>query len=294
MAERQEHQREVRCFLQAHLSIRKWAFSIPRGTGTETYCAQGDGRGYFIKVGAPVERYLAMAEIGLAPPVIAVGQLQSGLSILVQPRIVGRRPSRKDYHDQLDRVAALIRTMHHSPQVQRCLPVASADSHRDAGLRALNRLQQKWQTYRAQVPTIAEFVDESLEVLEQKVSLFSGGGLVASHNDICNANWLFTSSGEIYLVDFESMSMDDPACDVGALLWWYYPPELRGRFLEILGYDHDPEFEFRMQVRMAMHCLDITLPREHSFDEFDPQTYDEELTDFRAILKGEENPQGYG
>jgi len=44
---------------------------------------------------------------------------------------------------------------------------------------------------------------------------------------------------------------------------------------------------------MAMHCLDITLPREQSFDRFDPTTYHESLKDFRAILKGEENPEGY-
>jgi thiamine kinase-like enzyme len=293
MPDRQEHQQEVYRFLQAQLSTREWSFSTPRSTGMETYFAHGDGQDYFIKIGAPVERYIAMAEIGLAPPVITVGQLESSLSILVQPRIVGRRPSRKDYHDHLDRVAAVIHTMHHCPQVQRLLPAPSSSAHKDAGSRALNRLQQKWQAYRVQVPSVAEFVDESLEVLGQRVSLFSGAELVTSHNDICNANWLFTPGGEIYLIDFESMSMDDPACDVGALLWWYYPPELRGRFLGILGYDRDPEFQFRMQVRMAMHCLDITLPREHSFDEFDPQTYDEALADYRAILAGEENPQGY-
>ncbi len=43
-----------------------------------------------------------------------------------------------------------------------------------------------------------------------------------------------------------------------------------------------------------MHSLHITLPRENSFDEFDPVSYPEELADFRAILAGEENPQGYG
>jgi hypothetical protein len=48
-----------------------------------------------------------------------------------------------------------------------------------------------------------------------------------------------------------------------------------------------------MQVRMAMHCLNITLPREGSFDRFDPGHYDEALDDFRAILNGKENPQGY-
>jgi len=44
---------------------------------------------------------------------------------------------------------------------------------------------------------------------------------------------------------------------------------------------------------MAIHCLNITLPREGSFDRFDPNTYPEALNDFRAILNGEENPEGY-
>jgi len=94
-------------------------------------------------------------------------------------------------------------------------------------------------------------------------------------------------------LDLESMSMDDPATDMGALLWWYYPPELRQRFLDIAGYAYDDEFKFRMQFRMATHCLNITLPREGSFDTFDPEGFGESLEDFKAVLNGEENPQGY-
>ena len=116
---------------------------------------------------------------------------------------------------------------------------------------------------------------------------------MASHGDICNANWLFTSDSRIYLLDFESMSMDDPAFDMGALLWWYYPPELRQRFLDIAGYRYDEELKFRMRIRMAMHSLNITLPREQSFDRFDPDNYGESLRDFKAILEGRENPEGY-
>ena len=140
---------------------------------------------------------------------------------------------------------------------------------------------------------VAKAVDTSLEALAEQVSQFSGEGLVTSHGDICNANWLFASDGKIYLLDFDSMSIDDPALDMGALLWWYYPPELRKGFLEAAGYRYDDEFKTRMQIRMAMHCLDITLPRERSFDSFDPNTYQESLRDFRAILNGEENPEGY-
>lgn len=293
MPDRQEHQQEVHRFLQKHFSSRDWSFALPWGVGMESYFARGNEQSYFIKIGVQVERYLVMAEISLTPPVLTYGQLENGLSIIVQPLIAGRTPSRLDYRNQLVEVAEIIRTMHQEPRLQRILPAAPTIFHQDAGLRALDRLRQKWEPYKAQVPKVAEFVDSSLEYLAQQVSLFPGRDLVASHGDICNANWLFASDGKIYVLDFESMSMDDPALDMGALLWWYYPPELWKRFLDIAGYHYDDEFKFRMQIRMALHCLDITLPREQSFDRFDPSDYGEALTDFRAILNGEENPEGH-
>jgi thiamine kinase-like enzyme len=293
MPDRREHQQDVYGFLQKHLSIHDWVFSLPYGTGMETYFAQGCDQSYFIKVGANVEQYLAMAETSLTPPVLAYGRLESGLSILVQPFVTGRKPSRMDYRNQLEKVAALIHKMHQNPQVKGTLHVESSNLHKDAGLLALDLLREKWGRYKAQVPTVAGFVDNSLDHLTRQVSLFSSEGLVASHNDICNANWLFASDGKIYIVDFESMSMDDPALDMGALLWWYYPPELRQRFLDIAGYRYEDEFKFRMRVRMAMHCLNITLPREQSFDSFNPNHYSESLNDFRAILDNGENLEGY-
>jgi thiamine kinase-like enzyme len=234
-----------------------------------------------------------MAQIGLTPPVILHGQLDSGLSVIVQLFVKGREPSRRDYHNRLSEVAQLVQEMQDSLRVRGTLPVASSDLFQDAGKRALDRLRNKWERHRGQVPGVDGFVDTSLDHLGRQISLFSGGGLVVSHGDICNANWLFAADGKIYILDFESMSVDDPAADLGALLWWYYPPELRQRFLDIAGYLYDEEFRFRMQVRMAMHCLSIILPREDSFDTFDPDGFSESLRDFRAVLDSKENPEGY-
>ena len=136
-------------------------------------------------------------------------------------------------------------------------------------------------------------MDDSLAELALEIRQFSTEGLAASHSDICNGNWLFASDGKIYIIDLDSMSMDDPALDLGALLWWYYPPERRGRFLEIAGYSYDDEFKHRMRVRMALHCLHILLPREQSFDDFEPASFTKSLMDFRAVLAEYENPQGY-
>jgi len=293
MSERQKHRQEVRGFLQKNLSKQDWIFSLPNGSGMETYQVKGGQQEYFIKIGVPLERYRVMAELGLTPPIVTFGQLESGPSIIVQPLLEGRNPSRKDYREQLERIATLIQAMHGESRLREVVQPAPTNLYRDAGRQALHSLRQRWERHREQVPSVAEFVDKSLQELDSQISEISGAGLVASHNDICNANWLLTSDGRIYVVDFESMSMDDPANDMGALLWWYYPPELRERFLEIAGYRYDHDFKSRMRIRLALHCLSITLPRENSFDRFRPEHYAAALQDFRAVLAGEENPQGY-
>jgi thiamine kinase-like enzyme len=190
-------------------------------------------------------------------------------------------------------VAKIIQIMHHSPLLQNTLPAPPAQEFSLAGLTALEDIQRRWLRYRPLVPDVAEFIDKSLETLERQVHSFTGSGLVASHNDICNANWLVTEHGRWYLVDLEAMALGDPALDIGATLWWYYPARLRPRFLEISGYAGDEAFARRMQVRMAMHCLHILLPRKQSFDHFSSDGFITELVDFRAALAGEENPQGY-
>ena len=122
---------------------------------------------------------------------------------------------------------------------------------------------------------------------------FTGDGLVASHNDICNKNWIVTADEKIYLVDLDTMSLDDPAHDLGSLLWWYYPPKLRRQFLARVGHDYDDALPDRMRVRMALHCLSILLPRAGSFDTFEANIFGERLTDFRAVVDGRDNPRGY-
>jgi len=293
MQNRQQHLSEVQTFLQKQFSSQHWEFAFPHGSGNETYFAQGNERTYFVKLGAQLEKYQAMASIGLTPQVLAVGSLEDGTPVVVQPAIAGRKPSRKDYHSHLEQIATTIHQMHHSLEVQRVLPEVASALYFDVGLKSLISIRQRWESHKGQVPEVAEFVDESLAYLAQQVQTFRGTGLVASHNDICNANWLITPQGQFYLIDLESMALDDPAVDIGATLWWYYPPSLRQRFLEIAGYVDDETFQFRMRVRMAMHCLSITIPRAGSFDTFDPTSYPEALADFRAILAGQENPQGY-
>jgi hypothetical protein len=235
-----------------------------------------------------------MASLDLTPAIVASGDLEDGTPILVQPYVQGKNPSWPDFRHHLPRVATVVNRTHHSPALKRTLPASSSETYKEVGLAAARRIRHKWERYRAHVPAVADEIDGTLARLEQEVQGFAGSGLVASHNDICNGNWLIASDETVYLVDLEAMSLDDPAHDMGSLLWWYYPPELRPGFLEIAGYPYDEPFRSRMRVRMALHCLDILLPRAGSFDTFDAHSFVENLEDFRAVAAGRENPQGYG
>jgi len=48
-----------------------------------------------------------------------------------------------------------------------------------------------------------------------------------------------------------------------------------------------------MRIRMALHCLNILLPRKDSVDRFNAESFDDALDEFKAVLAGKENPQGY-
>ncbi len=291
---RDAHLVEVCRMLEREFAGRTWELSLPpQGTGNETYFGRCAERSCFIKLGVEIERYRIMDSLGLAPRVVLTGCLEDGTALVVQERVAGRRPSRKDLRDHLEQFAQAVRATHECDALQKVLPPKRSDFYRDAGLDTLADVERRWRGVRFAVPESAAYVESCIERLRGEIHQFESEGLVASHNDICNANWLVSPQGRVYLIDYEMMSMEDPALDLGAILWWYYPPELRGRFLKAAGYSDDEGLRQRMRVRMAVHNLNIILPRENSFDTFEDGEFEEALVDFKAVMDGKENPQGY-
>ncbi len=291
---RDAHLVEVRRMLEREFPCGTWELSLPpQGTGNETYFGRCAERSCFIKLGVEIERYRIMDSLGLAPHLIMTGCLEDGTALVVQERVGGRKPSRKDFRDHLEQFAQAIRVTHECEALQQVLSPKRSGFYRDAGLDTLAEVERRWKGVRFMVPESAAYVESCIECLRNEIYQFEGEGLVASHNDICNANWLVSTQGRVYLIDYEMMSMEDPALDLGAILWWYYPPELRGRFLQVAGCSSDEGFLRRMRIRMAVHNLNIILPRENSFDTFESVGFEETLIDFRALMEGKDNPQGY-
>lgn len=289
------HQLHVKTFLRQEIANQDWQITRPpHGSGQETYFASGSSREVFIKLGARVELYQSAAWLGLVPPVIHSGQLEDGTTILVQARMQGRKPSRADFQRHLGQFAESLRILHNSEALQGLLPPRRSNLYQDVGFEMLAEVEHRWRAVIPGLPLpVVSYIEEKIAYLRDCLAQFQGGGLAASHNDPCNANWLVTEEGRIYLLDLEAMGLDDPALDLGAVLWWYYPPALRPQFLAIAGCPDDAAFRERMRVRMAIHNLHILLPRPGSFDRFDPQSFAADLVDFQAVVEGMENPQGY-
>jgi thiamine kinase-like enzyme len=233
------HWQQICAYLQKHLSPCEWEFTLPEGNGHETYFAHCGVTTYFVKIGASAPRYELLASEGLTPEVVSAGHLEDDSPILVQSYIAGKKPSRQDYQAHLEKVAGIIRAIHQNSRLQHILSRVSFDNCREVAAQALAHLRNRWEFYKPQVPDQAAFVEDCLSRLAQIVPQLAGSGLVASHNDICNANWILTEDDRFYLIDLEAMSLGDPACDVGALLWWYFPPAMRQRFFELAGYPID-------------------------------------------------------
>jgi hypothetical protein len=293
---RHHHAGAVRAFLARHVASGEWTLELPpSGHGQETFIARlGLMPRAFVKVGAAVARAQAMADLDLTPAVLAHGTLADGNTVLAHTYLAGRRPRPADLRARLDEAAGMIGRMHASGALLAALPAAASSDYRSAGERALARLRARWDACRPLVSEAAAEVEAALAELAGRIDGFTGAGLVASHNDINNSNWILADAGRLFLVDLEMMAPEDPACDLGAFLWWYFPPAARGRFLEVAGYADVSALRERMRVRQALHSLAILLPRPGSFDRFDPAAFDADLADFRALVAGRENPQGYG
>ncbi len=105
MQDRQQHEQEVEDFLQRHFSDLNWEFSIPKGSGNETYLARSSNLSCFVKLGVQPARYQAMASLDVTPQVLAAGSLQDGTSIIVQAYTTGKTPTRSDYRLHLEQFA---------------------------------------------------------------------------------------------------------------------------------------------------------------------------------------------
>lgn len=287
------HQAVITRFLGELHPQATWRLRSPSaGTQRESYFASSQHGVYFVKINANIAVYEIAAALGITPPIVASGLVADDATILVQQFIRGTPPVWSTFQNRLSDFAAIINTLHHAPSMRQAAS-QTQDTLAKTATRAVQHVIGRWQRYREQVPQLAGEVDMLLSKLASELSGLDEAAPVASHNDLNMSNWIVAESGALHLLDFDMLTLDDPAQDMGMLLWWYYPPALRSRFLELAGHEDSDVFRERMRLRMTLHSLSILLPREDSFDQFDGTRFAQRFGDVRAVYAGKENPRGY-
>jgi len=294
MENQYRHKEEVERFLQNTLHMETWEFLSTNGSGNEKYIAASDGKKYFVKLDVQLARYEILGDLGISPKIINSGFLEDGKTIIIQEYVTGHNPSPKDFQTHIYEIATILANVHNSKKLQKVLKKSEIKTYQEAALKAFYEIVDKWEYYKNELSAYTVYIDNSLKQIQSNIYKIEGNNLVSAHNDICMANWLISDNGLVFLVDFESMQMEDPTVDIGALLWWYYPPDMRKTFCDIMKVDYSSALRNRMQIRMAMHCLNIMLPRKDSFDVFDLDWFAMFFDDFKAIMEGKDNPKGYG
>lgn len=75
------------------------------------------------------------------------------------------------------------------------------------------------------------------------------------HGDMNHNNWMLTEDNELFLIDWESALIGDPAFDIGPLLYWYVPEKEWENWLKIYGMDLTENVKLRLRWYVIYQTL---------------------------------------
>lgn len=104
------------------------------------------------------------------------------------------------------------------------------------------------QTYETQLPEELRknsYLSRVLVYLTEHLPTYSTYNYMVVHGDVNHRNWL-VSNNYLYLVDWDSVMMADPALDLGMLLGHYVPKERWNKWL--LSYGMHPTDEAMARI----------------------------------------------
>ncbi|MDQ5825373.1 MAG: phosphotransferase [Chloroflexota bacterium] len=270
--------------LTSHFPGRDWVLRKPTaGMTGESYIATSDGLDIFIKFDVEAPALQRVAELGVAPRVLAAGRHEGRLYI-VQEYVQGIRPEREWFPLHLPQLAELIQVYHHDLVLTALLSKGKQVRHAeyiDSELRGFETQLAALSdpSHRAELsPLVTELREQS--------RAFEPVELVPTHADPNFYNFLVAGE-RIYLLDWDAASLSDPMRDVGPLLWWYVPPDKWHEFFAASEMEMNEQVARRVYWWAARQsCMVALLFAGSAYPEY-AQPF---IVDFRAALHGQPNP----
>jgi thiamine kinase-like enzyme len=220
---------------------------VPAGGATgEAFYAQFNEQKLFLKRNSSPFLAVLSAE-GLVPKLIWTKRLETGDVITAQQWLNGRELKPNEMNDE--KVAKLLRKIHRSEPLKGMLSKLGKQPLMPETY--LKMVQGGLDNELMQIPS----VKKSVEFLAREVQHLNCDKFVVCHGDVNHNNWLLGENNQLYLIDWDSAMIGDPAIDLGLLLYWYIPEEKWKDWLKIYGVDDSDDLKLRMKWYVLAHTL---------------------------------------
>jgi len=264
-------------FPQEHWTIQK-----PPAGYKESYIAESQARRVFLKFEVDTPALQRLAEIGVTPSLLFVGN-QEDRPFIIQEFAHGDFPDRTWLNANILMLAQLLKTYHTDEQLRDILS-------RDNLLSYPEHVDQELAILEADINETTFDLFQSLEfkkafdLLKKQAVKLTPFPLVPNHSDPNYKNMLVTDKG-LMMVDWDDIVLSDPMRDVGLILWWYIKPNKWPEFFELYGLKMD---EAKIYWWVAKRSLTVALWFEKRKAEKETRIF---LNDFYRAIEKKENPQ---
>jgi len=236
--------------VQTALGGPAWEVRRPEhGWSDRSFVATSGGRRVFVKLGTPGPILRRVADLGVAPAVLAVGE-HDGTPYAIQEYVEGPFPDHAWVVQHPDEVAALLSRIHRDPALWTLLVTPRRAVFQVAALDETRRLVETAFGGHPGLPAAEEWLTTHQPALLDDE-------LVPTHGDISPKNFLITPRGLI-MIDWEDAALADPMRDLGPLLWWYFSPPAWPAVMAAYGTGLTPALTDRVYWWAACISLDIT------------------------------------
>jgi len=197
-----------------HILENGWVLEPAGGLTGEAFIASHENKKLFIKRNSSPFLAVLSAE-GIVPKLIWTKRSESGDVFTAQKWIKGRKLEPNDMSGE--DVAKLLKKIHRSKPLLSMMKRLGKTPFSPEIL--LTQLQSK-----LNANLIKEFaISKTIGYLEQHVPEIRPNNWAVCHGDMNHNNWMITEENELFLIDWESAIIGDPAFDLGPLLYWYVP-----------------------------------------------------------------------
>jgi thiamine kinase-like enzyme len=224
----------------------EWTIAPAGGSTGAAYCAQNESKRLFLKRNSSPFLAVLSAQ-GIVPKLVWTKRLENGDVVTAQQWLEGKELNPEEM--QHPEVAKLLSKIHHSSELLDMLMRIGKKPLKpeDVLFKVKNKVKlNKRAAFQLEI-------HQALKYLEKMLPYVHYDKLVVCHCDMNHNNWLLSQTGQLYLIDWDSAKVGDPAMDIGMILHAYIPHEEWDNWLESYGTTRDEHLMNRVNWYLVVN-----------------------------------------